>query len=132
MAEINNPKQIWPCLNYRDARGAIAFLNDAFGFETRACHEANGRVQHAELRFPEGGGVMLGTADPDGTEFKRLPVGAACLYVVTDQPDALHARAVAAGAEIIRPLTDQDYGSREFSARDPEGNLWSFGTYRGE
>jgi uncharacterized glyoxalase superfamily protein PhnB len=36
---------------------------------------------------------------------------------------------VAAGAEVVMPLTDQDYGSRDYTARDPEGNLWSFGTY---
>jgi uncharacterized glyoxalase superfamily protein PhnB len=51
-------------------------------------------------------------------------------YVVVDDPDALHDRAKAAGATIERELSDQDYGSREFTARDPEGNLWSFGTYR--
>jgi uncharacterized glyoxalase superfamily protein PhnB len=52
--------------------------------------------------------------------------------VVTDEPDALHDRAVAAGAEVVAPLHDTDYGSRDFAVRDPEGNLWSFGTYRGE
>jgi uncharacterized glyoxalase superfamily protein PhnB len=51
-------------------------------------------------------------------------------YVTVDDPDALHDRAVAAGAEIVMGLTDQDYGSREFAARDPHGNVWSFGTYR--
>ncbi|MFD6273209.1 VOC family protein, partial [Nocardia asteroides] len=56
----------------------------------------------------------------------------ASLYLVTDQPDALHARAIAAGARLIRDLRDEDYGSRGFSVADPEGNLWSFGTYRGE
>ena len=51
-------------------------------------------------------------------------------YVVSDDPDSLHDRAVvAAGAEIIVGPHDTDYGSREF-ARDPEGNRWSFGTYR--
>jgi uncharacterized glyoxalase superfamily protein PhnB len=47
-----------------------------------------------------------------------------------DDPDALHDRAKEAGATIVRELADQDYGSREFTASDPEGNLWSFGTYR--
>ena len=51
--------------------------------------------------------------------------------MVTDQPDALHDRAVAAGATIVRGLRDEEYGSRGFSATDPEGNLWSFGTYAG-
>jgi len=53
-------------------------------------------------------------------------------YVVTDEPDALCQRCTDAGAEIIRPLEDTDYGSRDFAIRDPEGNRWSFGTYRGE
>ena len=47
-------------------------------------------------------------------------------------PDALYERVTAAGADIIRKPGDTDYGSREFALRDPEGNLWSFGTYRGE
>jgi uncharacterized glyoxalase superfamily protein PhnB len=61
-----------------------------------------------------------------------VPPGSTGCYVVTDDPDGLFARAVAAGAEVLRPLEDTDYGSREFAVRDPEGNLWSFGTYRGE
>ena len=52
--------------------------------------------------------------------------------VVCDDPDALFTRATAAGAEVIQGLTDEDYGSRGFSVRDPEGNIWSFGTYLGE
>jgi uncharacterized glyoxalase superfamily protein PhnB len=51
---------------------------------------------------------------------------------VSDDVDALYERAKQAGAEITRELIDTDYGSRDFTARDPEGNLWSFGTYRGE
>jgi uncharacterized glyoxalase superfamily protein PhnB len=58
------------------------------------------------------------------------PPGSGAVYVVVDDPDAHHDRAVAAGAEVVRPLADLDYGSRDYAARDPEGNLWSFGTYR--
>jgi uncharacterized glyoxalase superfamily protein PhnB len=47
-------------------------------------------------------------------------------------PDGLFALARAAGAEITSELHDTDYGSRDFAARDPEGDRWSFGTYRGE
>ena len=50
--------------------------------------------------------------------------------MIVEDPDSHHARAVAAGAEITRELTDQDYGSREYAAKDPAGNVWSFGTYR--
>ena len=52
--------------------------------------------------------------------------------MVTDNPDGLYERAVKAGTEIISDLHETDYGSRDFAVRDPEGNRWSFGTYRGE
>ncbi|GDY41694.1 hypothetical protein SANT12839_025760 [Streptomyces antimycoticus] len=53
-------------------------------------------------------------------------------YVVTDHVDALYERLTAAGVRVLRPIEDQPYGSREFAIADPEGNKWSFGTYRGE
>ena len=46
-----------------------------------------------------------------------------------DDPDAHHDRAKASGADIVMELTDQPNGSREYAAEDPEGNVWSFGTY---
>ena len=56
----------------------------------------------------------------------------ASIYVIVDDADAHHDRAVAHGAEVVFPLKDEDYGGRDYTARDPEGNLWSFGTYRPE
>lgn len=88
----------------------------------------DGDIVHAELRWP-GGGIMIGTCD-SGSRFAK-PKGSGAAYVVTDAPDALFQRAVAAGAEVVHEPMDQDYGSREFSVRDPEGNSWSFGTYKG-
>lgn len=124
---------VWPCLAYRDARAAIRFLVEAFGFTEQACHAEGDVVHHAELRSPLGGGVMLGGgAIGDGTDPFEQGVGRGSTYVVTDEPDALFARATAAGAEVVRGLRDEDYGSRGFTVRDPEGNIWSFGTYRGE
>ena len=75
---------------------------------------------------------MLGSVrdDPDDV-WPAVPGSAAC-YVVTADPAAVHARAVAAGATVVRDLATTDYGSQEFAARDPEGNMWSFGTYAGE
>ncbi len=124
---------VWPCLNYRDAHRAIAFLTEAFGFAAIAVHEGGPErpVAHAELRWPEGGGIMLGSASETGNAFEQLPTGAASTYVVCDDPDSLFGRAIAAGAEVVRELRDEDYGSRGFTVRDPEGNLWSFGTYGG-
>ena len=75
---------------------------------------------------------MLGDTEGRDAENLALPSGPISVYVVTDKPDALHDRAVAAGATIVRGLRDEEYGSRGFSATDPEGNLWSFGTYAGD
>ena len=73
--------------------------------------------------------VMLSTERDDDDRGYGKHAGQAWVYIVVDDPDAHHARAKAAGATIIRELEDQDYGSRDYSARDPEGNIWSFGTY---
>ncbi|MCO5998872.1 VOC family protein [Actinoallomurus rhizosphaericola] len=123
--------RVWPALRYKDAHAAIRFLADAFGFEEVAVYEDDGRVAHAELRAPGGGGVMLGDADRADSAIAGLPPGAGAVYVVTDAPDAVYARAVAAGATVVQGLTDEDYGSRGFTVRDPEGVFWSFGTYAG-
>jgi uncharacterized glyoxalase superfamily protein PhnB len=131
------PPQVWPTLRARDARGLIRFLVDAFGFEETVTYgdrpDGSGdTVVHAELAWPAGGGIMLGSAHDDPGNPWTLAPGSAGCYVVTDEPDALHDRAVAAGAQVVAALHDTDYGSRDFAVRDPEGNLWSFGTYRGE
>jgi uncharacterized glyoxalase superfamily protein PhnB len=126
------PPNVWPSLRAKDAYRLIRFLVDAFGFEETTVHGDGTTVDHAELCWPLGGGIMLGSARDNDDDSWPLQPGTFGCYVVTDDPDALCARASAAGAEITMALRDTDYGSRDFAARDPEGNLWSFGTYRGE
>ena len=117
---------VFPTLSYDDAQAAIDFLVDAFGAERHAVYGGDdGKVQHAELRFGNGI-VMLGSATSE-TPATR---GGAAIYIVIDDPDTHCARARAAGAEITRELHDEPYGSREYSAMDPEGNSWHFGTYQ--
>ncbi|GAA0967905.1 VOC family protein [Actinocorallia libanotica] len=129
---MNTPQpQVWPTLQARDARRLIAFLVEAFGFEETAVHGEGDVVQHAELAWPPGGGIMLGSVRDDSAAVFRLAPGSFGAYAVTDEPDALYERALKAGATVVRELGDTDYGSRDFIVRDPEGNLWSFGTYRG-
>jgi uncharacterized glyoxalase superfamily protein PhnB len=125
---------IWPSFVFADALGAVAWLRDTFGFVEVLVvpGEDPGVVEHAQLAWPEGGGVMLGSAGRDGNVFSQRPTGAGSAYVVTDRPDELHERALAAGVEILRSIQDEDYGGRDFSVRDPEGNIWTFGSYRGE
>jgi uncharacterized glyoxalase superfamily protein PhnB len=134
---MTNDKEptVWPILTYRDARAAIAFLRDAFGFEEKGVYARDDDptiIEHAEMRWPLGGGVMFGTAGKDDTPFGTRAPGNDSVYVVCDDPDELFIRATNAGAKVVRELVDEDYGSRGFTVRDPEGNLWSFGTYRGE
>jgi uncharacterized glyoxalase superfamily protein PhnB len=126
------PAQVWPTLRARDAHALIRFLVAAFGFEATAVYADGDTVHHAQLDWPLGGGIMMGTArDPEGDEWPLQP-GSFGAYVVTDDPDGLLRRAVEAGAEVTDPMSETDYGSRGFAVRDPEGNRWSFGTYRGE
>jgi len=124
---------VWPSIRCGDTRALIDFLVAAFGFEEQFSvpGEDGKGIIHAQIRWPGGGGVMLGDAEGGDAFHLSLPFGPVSIYVVTDQPDALHDRAVAVGATIVRGLRDEDYGSRGFSATDPEGNLWSFGTYAG-
>jgi uncharacterized glyoxalase superfamily protein PhnB len=120
---------LYPILKYEDAHAAIEFLEKTFGFERLQVYEGdNGGVAHAELKFNDEV-VMLGSVSEGDPRFSQ-GAGRTSVYVVIDDPDSLYARARDAGAEIMMEPTDQDYGSRDFAARDPEGNLWSFGTYR--
>jgi uncharacterized glyoxalase superfamily protein PhnB len=134
MSDKTPPPQVWPSLRATDARGLIRFLSDAFGFVEVVSYGEGDRVDHAQLAWPPGGGIMLGSADRDPSQPDdwALKPGSFGCYVVTDEPDKLFARATAAGARVVRELAGTDYGSRDFTVLDPEGNRWSFGTYRGE
>jgi uncharacterized glyoxalase superfamily protein PhnB len=119
---------LFPACSYQDAAKAVRWLQDAFGFEEQAVHATDdGQIAHAELRF--GNGIlMFGSKRNDpGNPWDEVDFG---IYVAVDDVDAHHARAEAAGAEIVKAPYDTDYGSREYHARDCEGRLWSFGTYR--
>ncbi len=120
---------IHPVLRYEDAHAAIDFLEAAFGGRRLQVHEDDdGAIVHAELRLA--GEVVLISSTGAGNPVFDQGAGRSVVYVALDDVDALHERALDAGADILMAPTDQDYGSRDFAARDPEGNIWSFGTYR--
>jgi uncharacterized glyoxalase superfamily protein PhnB len=122
-----NDATVFPTLSYDDAKAAIDFLVDALGAERYAVYAGDdGTVQHAELRWGNGL-VMLGSAKGDRSAARGAGGG---VYIVVDDADAHAQHARAAGAEITREPYDTDYGSREYSTRDPEGNEWHFGTYQ--
>jgi uncharacterized glyoxalase superfamily protein PhnB len=132
MADKVSTQTFFPVIRYHDPDAAIEWLGHAFGLGERVVYrDDSGHVMHAELELGEGM-IMLGAADSSGWMGGSAPqplASTVSLYAVIEDPDAHHDRAVAAGASIVRELTDQSYGSREYSARDIEGNLWSFGTY---
>ena len=121
---------VHPTLRYTDPRAAIAFLTGALGFVEQGVHTTDdGTIGHAELSF--GDGLVMLSARTGGDDL--FDTGRAVVYLALDSPeevDAHHARAVAAGAQVVQGLVDQPYGSREYAVADPEGNVWSVGSYR--
>ena len=119
---------IHPVLTYNDAHAAIDFLERAFGFERLGVFEADdGKVAHAELGLD---GALFGLSSVGaGDPMFAQGAGRTSVYIAVSDVDAVCDRARSAGATIEMEPTDQDYGSRDFVARDPEGNLWCFGTY---
>ncbi|MEM6519349.1 MAG: VOC family protein [Cyanobacteria bacterium P01_D01_bin.71] len=131
----NQVATIIPTLRYRDAAAAVDWLCQAFGFEKHlVVSNDDGTIAHAELVFGNGM-IMLGTARED--EFGRLQqppsqvdlVVTQSPYILVEDVDRHYERAIAAGAQIVMDIRDQDYGGRDYSCRDPEGHVWNFGTY---
>lgn len=123
--------RLYPTLRYRDAEAAIRWLTDVLGFAERVVYRHDGVVGHAELSIgssilmlgemrDDAYGALVGPAEGRRTD---------AFYLAVDDAEATHARVAASGAEIVQPLRDTSYGSREFACRDLEGNLWSIGTY---
>ena len=115
-----------PVVHFRDLERALSLLSEAFGFEELAVHrDEAGAIQYVEMALD---GAPLGFGPT--AEGSMFDLGPTSVYVSRDEIDSMHERAVAAGVEILMPPTDQDYGSRDFVAKDHEGNLWCFGTFR--
>ena len=133
------PKQtlctVVPCMRYRDAPAAIEWLCDTFGFEPQlVVPNDDGTIAHAQLSF---GNSMIMLGSVFDTEFGRLMKQPAEIghfvtqstYLVVNNADLVYGRALGAGAKILLDIKDEDYGGRGFTCRDPEGHVWSIGTY---
>jgi uncharacterized glyoxalase superfamily protein PhnB len=128
-----------PCLRYQDAPAAIDFLCAAFGFERHAVYADDADptiIHHAQLTL-DGGMIMLGSDRPGGVRDLygwKSPAEARgitmCVCVYVADPDSHAARAKAAGATLLsEPHDNEGYPGRGYDARDPEGNVWNFGSY---
>jgi uncharacterized glyoxalase superfamily protein PhnB len=124
---------IIPAMRYQDPDAAVTFLVEAFGLtEHNVYRDDEGHVGHAELRHGDDYLMVSGPRDAGwlGGRAADALASPISVYLVVEDPQAHFERAKAAGATIVRDLEHMDYGSHEYSARDPEGHLWSFGTYR--
>ena len=123
-----------PCVLYRDAPAAIAWLGEVFGLrEQLRVPGEDGSIHHAQLLHGNGM-LMLGTLR-DGNYAGNLrdprQVGGNTqgIYLVLEDVDDAYARVQRAGGEILIPIKDEEYGGRGFTCRDLEGQLWSVGSY---
>jgi uncharacterized glyoxalase superfamily protein PhnB len=122
-----------PYLTVASCEAALAFYQRAFGFEKReAVPGPDGRTMHAEMNYQDGL-IMMGVEGAYGsvaraprTTGTATPVG---LYVYCEDVDALHARAVAAGAVTVTPPQDTFWGDRMCRVLDPDGHAWNFATF---
>ena len=128
---------VWPVLHYDDPSAAVQHLVNVIGFRPAVvAHDDGGEVVHAELRWPGGGALVLGSTKHLDSVHGDRPSGVNAVYLVTDAPSEVHTRVQRNGGDIIEPLHETRFGSGAtstvFTARDPEGNLWTFGDHRGE
>lgn len=130
---------IIPCLRYVDAPAAIDFLCAAFGFERHEVHADDQDatiIHHAQLVLGQGM-IMLGSIkDMEGESLyswgtaRDLGGVTGCVYIIVPDPDAHCIQARNEGAVVVQEPQDNDgYPGRGYTALDPEGNVWSFGSY---
>jgi uncharacterized glyoxalase superfamily protein PhnB len=122
-------QSIVPYLLYKDCDAALDWLARAFGFEEVLRYSgAEGYVNHAEMRLGDAR-IFMGNPGEQYRNPKELGQDTVGLYVYVDDVDAHFERAKAAGAEIIRPPEDEEYGDRRYDVADPEGHRWYFASH---
>jgi len=114
----------------------MRFLVDVLGFEqVVAAPDEHGGIGHAELRWPGGGALVFGSTRHTDSVHGRMRAGTSAVYVVSDDVDAVYRRVADAGGEVLEAPHEARFGSGAAAyvctVQDPEGNLWTFGTYRG-
>jgi len=122
-----------PFIQYADARQAIAWLGQAFGFKPHLIVPGeNDSIVHSQLLMSNKAMLMVSSAKdwhPAQGKANSQAANTSGIYVVVVDPDAHYHQAKLAGAEIVMDIEDQDYGGRAYTCLDLEGNVWSFGSY---
>ena len=136
--DMDTKSGIIPTLGYKDPKKAIQWLCDAFGFEKHEVYESeDGKVIHAELTY-KGNMIMLGSSDRDSQFLKLIKHPSEIDGFVTQSPyiiidddeiEAHYENVRRHGAKTALELTAQDYGGKDYTCHDPEGHVWSFGSY---
>ncbi|GAA3733924.1 VOC family protein [Salinactinospora qingdaonensis] len=130
---MGNTPDIIPTLRYQDARAAITWLEEVLGFRRVLVVDGSdgpeGSVAHAQLALGNGL-VMLASVPTEDEDRIDLGSGPSAIYLVIDDVAAAWKRASSFDVEVVREFRSEDYGGEGFSIRDPEGNVWSVGSYR--
>ena len=132
---MQRKSQVCPCLKYSDAPAAIEWLAKAFGFESHLVVDGeNNKIAHAQLTY-ENCMIMLGsTGNRELDKYMKAPgdlrgINTQAAYITVKDIDDHYARAKSAGAKMILDIKDEDYGGRGYTCQDPQGVIWSFGSY---
>jgi uncharacterized glyoxalase superfamily protein PhnB len=132
----NSKSTVIPGLRYRNAMEMIEWLCLAFGFEKQAVYAGpDGVVMHSQLTF--GNGMIMVGSVISGTPVSKLlkqpdEIGGAetqTPYLVVSEIDTIYASAKIAGATMVIDLAEKEHGGKAFTCSDPEGHVWSVGTY---
>ncbi|HEX6074331.1 MAG TPA: VOC family protein [Micromonosporaceae bacterium] len=124
---------VWPTVGFTHVDAGVRFLTEGLGFVVTAMYRSDdGVVEHAEARWPDGGGVIFSARGRSGPWGDLGPQGVYVVAADAATVDQAFARVKdMPGVEVLHPLHDTDYGSHEFDLRDSDDNLWCVGTYRG-
>jgi len=132
---MKNTPTVIPTIQYHDANKAVIWLCEVFGFQPKVVFkDESENVAHAELLHNNGLIMVSPRSDTPFGQLIKTPKelnGAvnSCIYVVVKDAVTHYKKAIAGGAEIVLELVEQSYGGKDYTCRDFEGYLWSFGTY---
>lgn len=120
---------ITPYLICRDATAAIDFYKRAFGAEELFRIGGDGMIGHAEMKIGNAIFMLADEFPPMAVSPETIGGSPVSLYIYVEDVDVFCEKAVAEGAEVLKPVADQFYGDRTGHFKDPFGHLWAFGTH---